>query len=291
MQKRLRSLIRRIASGSRFRATPEASPPRPNINVLDAIESGWFRTESGELFEGFPIHAEDHVLDVGCGDGPYIDFCAHRGAEVTFADIDAEKVSQVEARLKGSPARAVHPLVCDANPLPLPDSSVDKIIAMEVMEHVESPERFLAELFRVGKPGALYLLTVPGAVSESVQKSLAPSAYFQRPNHINVFTEQEFESAVTASGLIIQQQARYGFFASVWWAFFWTCKQDLSEPSRPLLASWEHTWDLMLQSPDGPRIKRALDNVMPKSQAIIARKPQRHLTASDQESIGNRIAT
>jgi hypothetical protein len=40
-----------------------------------------------------------------------------------------------------------------------------------------------------------------------------------------------------------------------------------------LLESWARTWDMVLKMRDGPRIKKALDEALPKSQAIIARKP------------------
>lgn len=253
---------------------PDNSPVAANFTFEDARLSGWFSQQTGELLKGFPIRAEDSVLDVGCGDGTFINFCAQFGAEITFADIDAEKILQVEARLRQSAARALHPLVTDANPLPLPDAYASKVIAMEVMEHVDDPAQFLRELVRVGKPGALYLLSVPDAVSEGVQQELAPPTHFQKPNHINIFTREEFERLVLDSGLVIEKKATYGFYWAVWWAFFWTCDQDLAPPWHPLLENWARTWEAMLKTPDGPRIKSALDKVMPKSQAIIARKPE-----------------
>lgn len=273
---RLRGLIRKI-----IRPTVTATPPAPTdrplhwteVGTLDATHSGWFRTESGELLEGFPIRGEDHVLDVGCGDGTYIDFCARLGAEVTFIDVDAETVRRVESRLQNSPARAVHHFVSDANPLPLADACMDKIISTEVIEHVDDPSQFLRELVRVGKPGALYLLAVPDAVSEGVQKALAPPVYFQKPNHINVFTRDHFEQLVLDAGLIIEKRTCYGFYWSVWWSFFWTCEQDLSVIDHPLVTQWAQTWETLLKTRDGLRIKQALDAVMPKSQVIIARKP------------------
>ena len=254
--------------------TPAAAEPVPaDFTLLDASLSGWFREESGELLEGFPISADDHVLDVGCGEGVFIAFCAGRGAEVTYADIDAARIEAVTARLQGSKARATHPLVSDANPLPLPDAYADKVIGMEVMEHVDDPAAFLRELVRVGKPGALYLLSVPDAASERVQQHLAPPGHFEKPNHINIFSREDFERLVTEAGLVIEHRAYYGFYWSIFWALFWTCDQDLSPPWHPLLESWARTWDMVLKMRDGPRIKKALDDALPKSQAIIARKP------------------
>ncbi|MCG8672528.1 MAG: class I SAM-dependent methyltransferase [Pseudomonadales bacterium] len=241
--------------------------------LKDAYLSGWFHQETDELFEGFKIHAEDSILDIGCGDGPFASFCAARGAEIFFADIDEAKVNAVKSMLEGSNARAINPMVTDANPIPMDNARVNKVIAMEVLEHVDDPQQFMSELVRVGKPGTQYLITVPAPLGESVQKKLAPPNYFEKPNHIRVFEKDTFEKLITDAGLEIERYTSYGFFWSVWWFFFWACKQDLAPPWHPLLDSWTKTWTTLLDMPDGARIKKALDETMPKSMAIIARKP------------------
>lgn len=256
---------------------PTAQPPEVDLaqdaGFRDARMGGWFNDASGELLAGFPILAQDHVLDVGCGDGLCIHFCANQGAEVSLVDIDASKVNALHQKLQSTPARAVHAMASDANPLPLATRTFDKIINTEVLEHVADPKQFLSELVRVGKPGALYLMAVPHSTSEGVQKELAPAIHFEPPNHIRIFTPESFTALVQDSGLVIERTINYGFFSAVFWAFFWTCDHDLNAPRHPLLQSWENTWKLMLEMRDGPRIKKALDAVLPKSQVIIARKP------------------
>lgn len=271
----LKRLLRNTATAPAPEPVPATAVEQPVIQPAKQTEaylSGWFQHETGELFTGFPIAAEDSVLDIGCGDGPFAQFCAEQGAEVIFADIDPHKVASVENLLKQSRARSVMPLVTDANPLPLPDERVNRVIAMEVLEHVDDPAQFIKELVRVGKPGALYLFTVPDALGEQVQKHLAPDSYFQHPNHIRIFERAQFEQLVRDAGLQIEHKSTYGFYWVIWWSMFWACKQDLSPPWHPLLESWHNTWSLLLSLPDGPRIKKALDETMPKSQLIIARK-------------------
>ncbi|MWV14954.1 methyltransferase domain-containing protein [Pseudomonas sp. L-22-4S-12] len=268
-----RTAVPHDSAGSAPAALNSVPEAEMDSTLTDTYLSGWFRHETGELFEGFMINPEDSILDIGCGDGPFAHFCAERGAEVIFADIDATKVAAVSEMLKHSKARAILPLVTDAKPIPLADNRVSKVIAMEVLEHVEDPRDFMRELVRVAKPGCLFLLTVPDPVGENVQRTLAPPSYFEPPNHIRVFERTDFERLVVEAGLVIERRTSYGFYWSLWWFFFWACKQDLSPPWHPLLQSWTQTWNLLLSTPDGPRIKRALDDAMPKSQAIIARKP------------------
>ena len=219
---------------------------------VDASLSGWFKHETAELIEGFKIFPEDVVLDVGCGDSPFLHFCAMQGAEVIFADIDAQKVAAMTEILKDSPARSVTALVSDACSLPVKDASVSKIIAMEIMEHVDDPGALLKELVRVGKPGAQYLITVPDPVAETLQKGLAPPAYFEKPYHVRIIERKEFEQLVLDSGLVVEQRKYYGFYWSIWWIFFCACKQEHCPPWHPLLKSWAQTWKQLLETEKGP---------------------------------------
>lgn len=242
--------------------------------LLDNELSGWFKQDTGELFTGFSISAQDSVLDIGCGDAPFVSFCAQQGAALYFADIDEEKISSVKKKLTNSPARSLNPLVTDAAPLPLCNNVFTKVIAMEVLEHVDDPSVFVDELVRVGKPGAQYLITVPDSLHETVEKDLAPPSYFEKPNHIRIFMPGELESLLTKAGLEIESKSSYGFYWSLWWYFFWACEQDISDPWHPVLQSWTKTWIMLLNTDQGPEIKATLDKHMPKSRLIIARKPQ-----------------
>jgi 2-polyprenyl-3-methyl-5-hydroxy-6-metoxy-1,4-benzoquinol methylase len=276
---RIRSKIIRLLGGDDSKLlepdfVEETNNNRVNI-FQDTVHSGWFKQNDDELFEGFHIASTDVVLDVGCGDSPFLTFCADRGAEIIFADIDKSNVDVTYKNLKKTKASSLTPLVTDSNPLPLEEGTATKIISMEVIEHVDDPEKFLSELFRVGKSGAQYLLTVPDPVAENIQsQGLAPAEYFQKPNHVRVIGREEFKAMVEDAGLVIEKYESYGFFKSMWWIFFWVCKQDLNEePLHPLLASWTKTWEELLTVEDGVKVKKVLDQFMPKSQLIIARKP------------------
>ncbi len=244
-----------------------------DTGLIDASMSGWLKQETAELIEGFKILPEDVVLDAGCGDSPFLYFCAKQGAEVIFADIDEQKVSAMSKRLEGTKARSIMALVCDACSLPLEDASASKIIAMEILEHVDDPHVLLKELVRVGKPGAQYLITIPDPVAETLQKEIAQPYYFEKPHHVRIIGREEFERLVIDAGLVVEQRKDYGFYWAMWWMFFWACQQEPQPPWHPLLMSWTNTWDLLLKTQDGHKVKRVLDEFTPKSQAIIARKP------------------
>ncbi|HVW71531.1 MAG TPA: class I SAM-dependent methyltransferase [Candidatus Paceibacterota bacterium] len=50
-------------------------------------------------------------------------------------------------------------IVADAHDLPLPDASFEQILATEVLEHLHTPERAVAEMARVLAPGGRVILT------------------------------------------------------------------------------------------------------------------------------------
>lgn len=52
-------------------------------------------------------------------------------------------------------------LVCDISDLPLKDESVDQILNIAVLEHVPNPQKVIAEIHRVLKPGGKLLCEIP----------------------------------------------------------------------------------------------------------------------------------
>lgn len=256
-----------------------------DCGLFDAVQSGWYLGDSNELFKGFPITADDSVLDIGCGAGGATLFCANRGADVTFVDVTAQAIELLRAKVAQSPARKSEGFVSDGIPLPVTDASKSRVIAMEVLEHVEDPAAFLCELVRVGQPGALYLLSVPDSVGENMQKGFAPSYYFERPNHIHVFEREEFENLVSNAGLEIIHRDASGFFWTFWMFLYWTLAKTagaelegesldvVRPPYPPLLNDWAKLWHQIIKIPEAAPMKKALDQLLPKSQVIIARKP------------------
>lgn len=233
----------------------------------------WHSPTTGELIPGFPVTAEDTVLDVGCGDADHSRYCLLRGAKVTFTDINPQVVEDVQRRFDAINAGQAVGIVSDSYPLPIDSESMSRVIVTEVLEHVDNVQDFMKELFRVGKRGALYFITVPDAVSENLQMGIAPPSYFEKPNHIRILGAGDFASIVSDSGLIIESQKPYGAYWTLWWMFFWNSGVDLNNPDHPLLQSWANTWNELLKTANPYKTIKALDKHLPKSQVILARKP------------------
>lgn len=252
------------------------------VGLTDAVRSGWYQSETGELVNGFKIVPEDIVLDVGCGDGLATHFSARQGSHVIFTDVDPVKIEGVRKLVSGLGARKLEGIVSDTDPLPLSDEYATKILAMEMLEHTEDPQQVLRELVRVGQPGAQYLISVPDSRSEIVQKPIAAESYFQKPNHIQIFDKDQFISLVESSGLQIEAYKTTGFYWTIWWCLNWIEGKENAEgpvlDSVPLakneiLKHWACVWNSFLSHPGAADLIAKLNDALPKSQAVVARKP------------------
>jgi SAM-dependent methyltransferase len=103
------------------------------------------------------------VLDAGCGDGALAVAAAGRSLRVIGLDA---AVPMVEA------ARAHGPVVRgDVAALPVADASVDAVVTVNVLDHLDRPSTALREAWRVLRPGGLF---VAGTVARSDSPELAP---------------------------------------------------------------------------------------------------------------------
>ncbi|HMA36804.1 MAG TPA: methyltransferase domain-containing protein [Chloroflexia bacterium] len=94
------------------------------------------------------------ILDVGCGTGTMIGYLARYG-QAEGIDMDADAVEFCHQR----GVRQVQQVT--SLPLPFPDASFDLVTALDVLEHIDDDRAMLRELYRILRPGGLFLLSVP----------------------------------------------------------------------------------------------------------------------------------
>ncbi len=99
------------------------------------------------------LGAHAKCLDMGCGGGFLSNALAASGFDVT--GIDLCKVSLDVAR-KYDQTRSVKYLEGNACHLPFEDGSFDVVLAMDILEHVDTPLQLIKEAARVLKPNGLF---------------------------------------------------------------------------------------------------------------------------------------
>ena len=98
------------------------------------------------------------VLEVGVGTGLAL---RHYGPRVTVTGIDYSEEMLAKARAKVAAERLANvAALCrmDARDLSFPDHSFDHVAAMHVMSVVPEPERVMAEIARVVRPGGTVII-------------------------------------------------------------------------------------------------------------------------------------
>lgn len=97
------------------------------------------------------------LLESGCGAGRWVRFLSDVGYKITGLEYSDETVQMVR---KVWPDIDVLQGDCEASPFQ--DDSFDGVLSFGVIEHwIDGPEKPLADMYRVLKPGSVALITVP----------------------------------------------------------------------------------------------------------------------------------
>jgi SAM-dependent methyltransferase len=120
------------------------------------------------------------LIDVGCGIGSYGRALRSEGYDWLGVDIDPADCAELQ-RL-GLPYRQV-----DGRTLPFADGAFDTALCLEVLEHIEEPQGFLAEVHRVA-PRQL-IVSVPNCeLLPYFSGYLATPWHMLESTHVNYFT-------------------------------------------------------------------------------------------------------
>lgn len=104
------------------------------------------------------------VLDVGCGDGQLALALARAGARVSAVDTDPRMLTAARRCFEASAVEA-ELSEADAQALPFESKSFDVVTAVTVLCFVDEPERAVAEMARVLRPGGRLVIGELGRYS------------------------------------------------------------------------------------------------------------------------------
>lgn len=134
-------------------------PPRPRrVRTLEnVIQTERYSAVYESAFgrEVWSLIAGKEVLDLGCGEGGHVlALAAHGAGHVTGLDILPEfQNAEEESRRRGYPVTFI-----GANAESLPDAGYDIVISHDSFEHFADPERVLADMVRLTRPGGRILI-------------------------------------------------------------------------------------------------------------------------------------
>ncbi len=138
------------------------------------------------------ITKKDKVLDLGSGNGQNTIKTAFVAKEVTGVEINETLIDQAKESvdLKGL-KNAKFKIGNLEKKLNLPDKHFDKVIFLDVLEHIKKRDQILNEIRRILKPDGLLFVGVPNSQTswKKFQKS-AGVCSFSDPDHKIEFSEK-----------------------------------------------------------------------------------------------------
>jgi SAM-dependent methyltransferase len=118
----------------------------------------WTREASIAALRAATVRGEGVVADLGCASGYLLRQIASERPDLVLVGIDAEASGLPAARRAVPDAILAHASV---TALPLPDSTLDVVLALNLLEHVPADVDALREMARCLRPGGRAILVVP----------------------------------------------------------------------------------------------------------------------------------
>jgi len=148
------------------------------------------------------VHSDKAVImDMGCSSGFLIQDLvkAFPEAVVIGADVVKEPLYRLAHNFPGVPLIRFDLLRC-----PLPDNSVDVMVMLNVLEHIEDDQKALQKAYNLLKPNGALVIEVPACPG-------LYSAYDAELRHFRRYSAKELYRKINAAGFTVSRKSHLGF--------------------------------------------------------------------------------
>jgi SAM-dependent methyltransferase len=123
---------------------------------------------------------EGKVLNIASGDGSIEKLI---GGTVVSGDINEDRVSGTKI-----------PVQVDAENLPFQTECFDAVVSIETVEHLDNPEKFVGEVYRVLKPNSKCYIKTPNKVAHDIFQISNGHLDRRKDIHPSIFTPNTFRN-------------------------------------------------------------------------------------------------
>ena len=159
------------------------------------------QTAMKNLLENFDKN-DGVILEVGCSSGFFIAdlLKALPSALVMGADVVTQPLNRLAHKFPNTPLFKFDLLQC-----PLPSESIDALVMLNVLEHIENDHMALVKSFELLKPGGIIVIEVPAG-------PFLYDDYDAQLQHFRRYSSLELEKKLEAAGFEIKKMSHLGFF-------------------------------------------------------------------------------
>jgi 2-polyprenyl-3-methyl-5-hydroxy-6-metoxy-1,4-benzoquinol methylase len=170
-------------------------------------------TQYEEKFKVIAPYLGMSVLDIGCGNGPLIQFLP-KGASYVGIDVNPESINSLRLR---HPEYAFHCLDLEEDSLihSVGNGSFSTIVSSAVIEHLNNPDFFLHQCQLLMNDDTRLIITTPTGlgdlVSRTFEKLLTEPGTKDIHSHVRHYSRKELASLGEALGLACTHYQRLGW--------------------------------------------------------------------------------
>jgi SAM-dependent methyltransferase len=153
-----------------FQTLVREDPPETAAAKVD------WRISCFEQGAGFVEYLEEHVFpvagkrvfDASCAWGGHAAAFAEHGARVFAADLNEHSFDDFQAFCRNQ-RLDIRLAMANCEYIPVRDEQVDVVLALELVEHIESVERFAGEVARILRPGGVCIVSTPARLRSFIE--------------------------------------------------------------------------------------------------------------------------
>lgn len=164
------------------------------------------------------LSGKEKLLDVGCGDGAFLEYVREHRPEVRLLGIDGSAAAIEKLRAKGLEGAL-------AGDLNSPDleafRDVDVVVAMELIEHLPEPELLMREFLKT--KAIIFYITIPnlGFIVNRLRLALGgkmpvTAIVYHIKEHLRFWTVRDFHHWADYCGFKVQKYSGQNGFFGLW---------------------------------------------------------------------------
>ncbi len=157
------------------------------------------------------IDGPKDIVDFGCGPGNLARLLSERGSSITGVDVNPDHAAMAQEYC----ASVITADLESASLADLfPTQRFDVAIFADILEHLRNPERVLAGVTAILRPGGCVIASIPNVAHGAVRLSLLEGEFDYQSigilddTHVRFFTRRSMEAFFEKAGLVIENVSR-----------------------------------------------------------------------------------